>query len=268
MLLTNIFSAYEQTCVATKVSESPMFPKIQHTSLHAFLNEYITRQVALVKYFKRIPEFDRLSITDKIRLIRNHFCITMAINEATLSTNISAKLITTVKSLYEPDASSQLIKCITLIHAYTNDRMLLKLLLIVRALSSGINRNLDNTDTDRIYDDSLAIFSAQNIYVELLWRYLMSRFPSEFYVVKFYNKLVRDLLFTQRVCFLIESRITMLPNEIQQMHPLIQSMWPTSSNDPNADADAVSAAKLTGQDTDSVTSHSASVEQLSSESVQ
>lgn len=229
MLLTNVTSAYERTCILAKVEQSPTFPSVKCATVHTLLNNYSERQKALVKFFKLIPEFDRLSISDKIRLVRNHFCITLSINEAALSSDISPKLTDSVMVLFQPEISSNLIESINLLHSYTNDRTLLKLLLIVRALSSGINRYRNDTDMDRIYDDTLAIFTAQNMYVELLWKYLLSRFPSEFYAVKFYNKLIRDLLFVQRVCFMAESYIYSLTDEIQQMEPLIQSMWPMPS---------------------------------------
>ncbi len=233
-LLTNIFSAYERTCIATKAAQSPTFPSARHSSLHIFLNEYTERQKALVKYFKLIPEFDRLSITDKIRLIRNNFCLTLPINEATLSTDISPKLLDSVAVLFSTNISVQLVECIKVVHSYTSDRSLLKLLLIINSLSSGINRYRNDTEMDRIYDDTLAIFAAQNIYVELLWRYLLTRYPSELEVVKFYNKLIRDFLFVQRVCLMTDSYINNLTDEIQQLEPLIQSMWPMS-NDSNVD---------------------------------
>ncbi|CAF2986843.1 unnamed protein product [Rotaria sp. Silwood2] len=236
-LLTNICSAYERTCIATKAEQCPSFPRSKHSSLHTFLNDYTVRQKALVKYFKLVPEFDHLSMSDKIRLIRNHFCLTLTINEATLSSDISSNLTESVTILFNGSISSNLMECIKLVHSYTNDRMLLKLLLIVKSLSSGINRYTNETDMDRIYDDTLAIFSAQNIYVELLWKYLLSRCPSELQAVKFYNKLIRDLLFVQRVCFMTESYINSLTHEIQKMEPLIQSMWPISNTEYIANMD-------------------------------
>jgi hypothetical protein len=225
-LLTNILSAYERTCIATKAAQSPSFPSSTHASLHTFLNDYTERQKALVRYFKLIPEFERLSMTDKIHLIRNNFCSTLPINEAALSTDISPKLLDSIAILFNRNISTQLCNCVTLVHSYTSDRTLLKLLLIIKSLSSGINRTRNDTDMDRIYDDTLSIFAAQNIYVELLWRYLLSRFPSELDVVKFYSKLMRDLLFVQRVSLKTDSYINGLTDEIQQMNPLIQSMWP------------------------------------------
>jgi hypothetical protein len=166
---------------------------------------------------------------DKIRLIRNHFCVTLTINEAILASDISQKLLDSIANLFDKNVSVNLFECIQVVHTYTNDRMLLKLLLIVRSLSSDINRYRNDTDMDRIYDNTLAIFTAQNVYVELLWRYLLSRLPSELHAVKFYSKLIRDLLFVQRVCFMTESHINSLTDEIQQMEPLIQSMWPVQT---------------------------------------
>ncbi|CAF0973277.1 unnamed protein product [Adineta steineri] len=243
-LLTNISGAYERTCIAATKVTSPAFPTSKHARLHTFLNEYTERQKALVRYFKLIPEFDRVSINDKIRLIRNHFCVTLTINEATLSSSISQQLIDSVSFLFDANISAHLLKCITLIHSYTSDRMLLKLLLIVKSLSSGINRYRNDTDMDRIYDNTLEIFAAQNIYVELLWKYLLSRFPSELHVVKFYNKLIQDLMFTQRVCFMTESHINNRPHEIQRMEPLIQSMWPTSIGLNNSDDTDIHIKKI------------------------
>jgi hypothetical protein len=179
-----------------------------------------------VNYFKLIPEFNRLSINDKIGLIKNHFCVTLTINEATLSSDISPKLLGSISTLFNANLSTHLSQCIRLVHSYTSDRMLLKLLIIVVSLSSGINRFRNDIQTDRIYDDTSAIFAAQNIYVELLWQHLLSRLPSEVAAVKFYDKLIRDLLSVQRVCFMTESYINNLTDEIQQMEPLIQSMWP------------------------------------------
>ena len=224
-LLTYIFQAYETTCIVVKEAQCPSFPSLKHSSLHTFLNEYTDRQKGLVRYFKLIPEFDQLSMCDKIHLIRDHFCITLLLNEATLSSNISSQLIDSITLLFNTNISTHLVECIKLLYSYNNDRMLLKILLIVKALSCSINRYTNDIGMNQIYDNTLAIFAAQNIYVELLWRYLLSRLPSELHVTKFYSKLIRDLLFVQRASFIAESYINSLSDEIQKMEPLIQSMW-------------------------------------------
>jgi len=82
---------------------------------------------------------------------------------------------------------------------------------------------------DGIYDDTKIIFDGQNVYVELLWRYILSRLPSEQDAVIFFNKLILDLLFIMRVTFAMDDQIYSSPNEIDQMEPLMQSMWPKSN---------------------------------------
>ncbi|CAF4192621.1 unnamed protein product [Rotaria sordida] len=88
---------------------------------------------------------------------------------------------------------------------------------------------------DRIFYDTSAIFIGQNVYVELLWRYLLSKLLSEHDTVKFLNKLVLDLLYLQRSCFTVERYMNNLGHEIDQMTPLVQSMWPKSENIDNRD---------------------------------
>ncbi len=79
-----------------------------------------------------------------------------------------------------------------------------------------------------IFDDSLAIFAGQSIYVELLWRYLESRLSSSPDVVKFFNKLVLNLLCLQRGLFGVRRTMYNSEDEIHKMTPLIQSMYITS----------------------------------------
>jgi hypothetical protein len=76
-----------------------------------------------------------------------------------------------------------------------------------------------------VYYDPLVILAGQNVYVELLWRYLLSRLPSERDAVKFFNKLIIDLLLLQRTSLLVEHYICNLNEEIDRMNPLMQSLW-------------------------------------------
>jgi hypothetical protein len=104
--------------------------------------------------------------------------------------------------------------------------MLTKLLIIVRSLSSSISRNFGDMDMDRIYNDTQTIFAVENVYVELLWRYILSRLPSEKDAVKLFNKIILDLLCVVSVSFMIDSYVYSFPNEIDQMDVLMQNMWP------------------------------------------
>jgi hypothetical protein len=82
---------------------------------------------------------------------------------------------------------------------------------------------------DQICEDTLSIYYAQNIYVELLWKYILSRSSTELNAVKFFNKLIQFLLYLLNVHSLVDGYINNLSNEIEQMEPLMQSMWPQPS---------------------------------------
>jgi len=226
ILLTNIFSAYERTCIVTRITHAPYYPSKPYSSIHTCLNEYTVRQRSLIEYFKLIPEFNSFTMDDKVRLIRNHFGSMFGINERICNDVISENAKLTIRNLFETDLANDFIHSIYLMSAYASDPMFLELVLVVRTLSSGFNRYHHDPDIDRIYDNTLKIFASQNIYVELLWRYLLSRLPSEQNAIKFFNKFILDLLFLQRTYIRLGCHIYRSKDELNRLHPLMQSMWP------------------------------------------
>jgi hypothetical protein len=185
--------------------------------------------VSLIEYFKLIPEFNKISIDDKVRLLTNHFGTMIRLNQTTNRPDDSHPLFTTLKNIYGIELVMDICRSFDSLQKYACDPILIKLLLIIRSLSSGINRNHFEMHMNNIYDDTKIIFLGQNVYVELLWRYILSRLPSEGHAVKFFNKLILDLLFMMRVTFAIDDRIYSCPDEIDQFEPLMQSMWPKSN---------------------------------------
>jgi hypothetical protein len=224
-LLTNITGAYERACANGQI-KNLYFPTKEHLYPHSFFNDYRDREITLIEYFKLIPEFNRLSIDDKIRLIRNHFGAMYYINEPILAQYKSHNLVNSIKKSFRADLAIDMLHSMDLMFSYSHDPIFLKLILIVRSLSSGINRYRNDTDLDRVYDDTRVIFAGQNIYVELLWRYLLSRLSSERDAVKFFNKLIRDIMFVQRTYLMADCYLYSLGHEIDQLEPLMRSMWP------------------------------------------
>jgi hypothetical protein len=224
-LFTNIFGAYERIYPETNNCRYPAFPIVEYTTPHTFFNDYDQRHKLLVEYFKLIPEFNKLSMDDKIRLLQNQFLSMININEPILVRSTSKHLVISLKNIFGIDLANSILHNTENLIRYTSDPILLKLVLIIQSLSSGINRYPHNIDMDRIYDDTLAIYAGQCVYVELLWRYLLSRLPCEQDAVKFFNKLILDLLFIQRCCFAVDQRLHNLDHEIDKMSPLMQVMW-------------------------------------------
>ncbi|CAF4226484.1 unnamed protein product, partial [Adineta steineri] len=90
----------------------------------------------------------------------------------------------------------------------------------------GSPRNLGTTDIDQICDEPLTIFAAQNVYVELLWRYILSRSASEQNAVKFYSRLITCILYWKKLSACVDEYVDNLASELKQMNPLMQDMWP------------------------------------------
>ncbi len=223
--LTNVFGAYKQTHTLPDNSEYPIFPSIEHSCMHTFHNEYEDRYKLFIDYCKLIPEFERLSIDDKKHLLQNHFVETVIISNQTLSRYVSKALILSLQNVYGPVLFDEVKQIADRLSAYTFDPLILKLVLIIQILTNSISRYHGRTNMMHIYCDPLAVFAGQNIYVELLWRYLLSRSPTDQDAVKFFNKLLLDLLFLQRTSFVVERYVCNLENEINQMTPLMQSLW-------------------------------------------
>ena len=235
MLLTNITGAYERACWNGKI-QNLLFPSREHTCPHTFFNDYRNRELTLIEYFKLIPEFNRLSVNDKVRLIRNHFGTMYYINEPILVQYRSDKLTSSLHNSFHRKLAINMLHSMDLMFAYVNDPLLLKLVLLVRSFSSSINRYRNDTDMDRVYDDTRSIFAAQNVYVELLWRYLLYRSPSEQDTVKFFNKLIMDILSIQHTYLMADYFLYNLQDEINQLEPLMRSMWPKpNESDVNKD---------------------------------
>jgi hypothetical protein len=224
-LLTNVFGTYERIYPGANSCQYSLFPAIEHTVIHTFYNEYEERYKRLVEYFNFIPEFIRLSINDKVQLLQNHVGMTSSINERIIARSLTHNLSASAKNIFGIKLGNALLYATERVVTYTSDSVLLKLILIIQNLSCGINKYNDDVGLGLTYDDTLLIFASQNIYVEVLWRYLLSRLSSEKEVVKFFNKLILDLLFLQRVCNAVERFVFSLENEIDKLEPLMQSLW-------------------------------------------
>lgn len=212
--------------MVAKKSSVPDFPRQKHTNLFEFLNEYSLIHKVLIEFYKVIPEFNALAIEDKIRLIRSQFGVVNNINEAIVHPGISNNLVVSSQNIYGPYITQRLLKSIHRIAPFASDPIVLKLLLIVVAFSSGNCRNRSDCEMDQICNDTLSIYLAQNVYIELLWKYVVSQSSTQLDAVKFFNKLVQFLLYLLDVHLLIDGFINGLSNEIEQMEPLMQSMWP------------------------------------------
>ncbi|UJR27414.1 hypothetical protein I4U23_008704 [Adineta vaga] len=227
-LLRNIFNTYQSTCIAGKKSQYPDFPLHIHTNLSTFLNEYSTAHRYLIKYIQFIPEFNNLLLDDKVYVIRNQFGIVNNINEGIIHPGISNKLTVSFINIFGTHLADRMLQSIRRINQFTFDPLILKILLIVIAFSSGNLRNQCDINPNRIYDNRSSLLSAQNVYVEVLWKYILSHSSNEYDAVKYFIELTAFLMHLLDVHLAVDGYINSLSDEIEQMEPLMKSMWPAA----------------------------------------
>ncbi|CAF0759143.1 unnamed protein product [Adineta ricciae] len=228
--IQNIYNAFESTCIAPRQSQYPEFPCVVHTNLCTFLNEYSKSHKVLIEYFKRLPEFDSLRLRDKIYLVRNHFGNVNNIYEAIIHPGVSANLAVSFINIFGISLANRLLQSIERIQEFSYDPVILKLFLTVTAFSSGNLRNRCDLIFDYDPDTSLSIFAAQSVYIELLWKYIMSRSSTTADAVRYFNRLVQFALYLLNVHLMVDGYITNMTEEIEQMEPLMKSMWPSAKN--------------------------------------
>lgn len=224
-LLTNIFHSHKRTYLQSDGTEYLSFPRVEHSSLHTMFNEYEERHKLYIDFMQIIPEFARLSVNDKKYLLQNQYVETIILGNQIVSKFISQALVKALSTVYDSTSGSKSNQAVARLITYMNDPLLLKLVLIIQTFSNTFKRFRHDRLAESYYDAPIAIFAAQNVYVELLWRYLLSRLPSERDTVKFFNRLVLDLIFLQETSFVVENYVKNVPNEVNQMNSLMQSLW-------------------------------------------
>ena len=149
------------------------------TNLHA---------ARLIAYFKLLPEFFHLNEDDKLVLVKFN---TFTLVYVRASLNYDPRTDT----YHEPGTDDcvfrgkDLIQCFSydqyrrstrcmhrLLDASHNDRLLLKVLLIIMLFSKGSLMCTYPDDAEPIAQDILAIYRAQNVFVDLLWKYCENKF--------------------------------------------------------------------------------------------
>ena len=194
--------------------------------MHTFFRAYYPTHMALIQYLTCIPQLKSLLATNKLSLFRNQFSIINHINVPLVSPQLSNNMTASLQSIFGADLSARLVACIERMQPFLVDSMIVKLLLIVVAFASGICRDRHEQNINQISFETSVAFAAQNVYVDLLWKYILSRSKTELEAIKLFDALVRFLLDLHDVHFLIDDYASSLPIEIEQIEQLIKHMWP------------------------------------------
>ena len=175
------------TCLPSDVPAYPHTARISATSdmMNFPANIQATR---LITYFKLLPEFSSLNEQDKLILIKyNTFTLTFlraALNYDPLTDRyhepdtddcvFEGRDLIVAFSLYHYERSTRCVR--NLLNASQGDRFLLQVLLIIILFSKGSAICTYIDEAEPVAESMLSIYQAQNIFIDLLWRYCEKKF--------------------------------------------------------------------------------------------
>lgn len=220
--LPNEVPSYPQAVELTHPIEMINFPA----------NTHATR---LIKYFKLLPDFSQLNEDDKIILIKyNTFAL--VIMRSSLCYDQSTD------TYHEPNtdecifSGQDLIKCFSyhqyeqstrcvrnLVYASMNDRLVLQIFLIIMLFSKGSALSTDSEENEPIANNILSIYQAQNIFIDLLWKYCENKYGYK-NTVRLYLRLTASSIDTHYQAFATRRDYVKVDDVAQQLVPLMKSV--------------------------------------------
>lgn len=189
----------------------------------------------LISYFKLLKEFSSLNDHDKLILIKYNV-FALAFMRAALNYDLTTdtyheantdECVFSGRDLIECFSLSQYeksTKCVrNLVFASFGDRLLLQMLLIIMVFSKGSTICTFTNEREPIAQDILKIFNAQNIYVDLLWRYCENKFGLT-KTVKIWSKLTMSAMDAHLQAYKTRHDYIKADTVIDQLSPLMKSV--------------------------------------------
>lgn len=204
------------------------------TTLLDHINARSVCALRLVSFFKQIPEFNELNIHDRVTLIKYNL-MPLAILNCTLSYDVKTEMCQEAKSdapwnssillTVHGDDIYQRVKKIfeSFARIAQYDQRIIQLALIILILTKGFSANSNMSEP--ILNDGLAVFSAQNYYTELLWKYLETMHGAGKAVYIFHELVAHFVSWQMLQRHLSHSLPKVLsPTEMNELLPIMKSL--------------------------------------------
>jgi hypothetical protein len=212
----------------------PWNPSIHADTVLQQLNARSVSAMRLLSFFKQIPEFNQLNVQDKFTLIKYNLMplvilnCTLAYNTGTntfMETETDAPLNSSIMIEYHGQEVYMRIKKIfeSFARIAQYDQRIIQLALIILVLTKGFSVN--NSSNEPTLNDGIAVYSAQNYYTELLWKYLETIHGCG-KAVHIFNELVAHFISWQTLQGEIHSNLrnVLTPTEMNELLPIMKSL--------------------------------------------
>ena len=212
-LISSIVHAYDtqhmSTLIQTHLKEQSALPmKLRSKPLPAM--QYIADTAhSLVLFIQRSPHFQTLSLDTRRRLIRNNIYLTNCVNRLLINREMdllnNSDLMLSFHSLYGSDLFK---RCASLLQRTELNGILFKVILFVMIFSSNCSIVTEDVplDIDIIFELK-HVLDLQDLYVTLLWKYLVYQYGYTEAVLR-YASLIKTILdFLQIIETMVHSEL-------------------------------------------------------------
>ncbi len=189
----------------------------------------------IITFFKLIPEFSSLTEHDKLVLIKYNTFTLIFIRSALIYDRVTdqyhdtgtndcifdGKDLIQCFNLYQYQQST---RCVCrLIDASQNDHLIIKLLLLITLFSKGSSMCAFITEAEPKAEDIYSIYHAQNIFIDLLWKYCENKFGF-IQTINIWLKLVTGVIDAHLQAY--NTRYNFVKNDLvaDQLVPLMKSV--------------------------------------------
>ena len=212
----------------------PWDPSIPASTFLQVLNSQSVSVMRFLSFLKQIPEFHQLNVDDKVTLIKYNLSTVLGINSA-LSYNAETRQI------IEADSDVPLnLQFFPILHGYkvclqagkifhsfsrlaTDDRKIIELAVIILILTKGFA--ITDDQNERILNEPMSVYNAQNYYTELLWKYLQSMYGYET-AVSLCSELIFRVISWQLLHQQMRNDIlrVLSPDDLNELVPIMKSI--------------------------------------------
>ena len=212
----------------------PWNPSIHTNTLLEHLNARSVSAMRLLSFFKQIPEFNELNVQDKFTLIKYNL-MPLTILNCTLAHKTEEHMIKETETDAPWNSSimievhgqeiykriKKIFESFARIAQY--DQRIIQLALIILILTKGCSA--DNSSDEPILNDGIAVYSAQNYYTELLWKYLETIHGCG-KAIHIFNELVAHFISWQTLQGELHGKLrdVLTPTEMNELLPIMKSL--------------------------------------------
>jgi len=226
VLLTNIFHAYNQTCISLRDDDVQSLPNDNTLSMKKLMNINSKKYTAFIDFYKLVPEFVKLPVNTKITLLKRNFTQVQRVNSS-LTAHATGTVEDTnslsVRRIFPDDLYCEVCICIQHFFPFVYDPLLLKILFIILIFSSSLSTR---NSFEENFIDIQHLLSIQNLYIELFWRYLLSRCANYEKCVQILSTFVGRLLRSQTINSKLRDFVDeTMTNQVDQLEPIMRAMW-------------------------------------------